>query len=81
MGPLSWKVGFVCMVLTRAIRTFAWQGPHGSTKLVTLLTGRTTSGEPCGSVTEDTQGDLTPSRAERGLHLQVTLSVFPSASV
>lgn len=50
-----------------AIREFAWQDPHGSTKLVTLLRGRITSGEPCGSVTEDTQGDLTLSRAELGL--------------
>lgn len=50
-----------------AIRAFAWQDPHGSTKLVTLLTGRTTSSDPCGSVTEDTQGDLTLSRAELGL--------------
>lgn len=51
-----------------AIRAFAWQDPHGSTKLVTFLTGRTTSGEPRGdSVTEDTQGDLALLRAELDL--------------
>jgi hypothetical protein len=51
-----------------AIRVFTWQDPHGSTKLVTLLTGRTTSGKPRGgSVTEDTQGDLALSRTELDL--------------